>query len=82
VLINTGQKQLYATQVMYNTDSCQAIPKPLSDSLNVNRRRIAIGLEPIESYLNTMSTMHFEMNKAGYENKGIHHPKLLIEPKQ
>lgn len=82
VLINTGKKQLYGTQVTYNTDSCQAIPKPLADSLTVNTRRGAIGLESIEAYLNTMSTMHFEMNKAGYKGRGIHKPKLLVEPKQ
>jgi len=82
VLINTGKKQLYGTQVTYNTDSCQAIPKPLADSLTVNARRGAIGLESIEAYLNTMSTMHFEMNKTGYESRGIHQPKLLAEPKK
>ena len=82
VSINTGRKQIYGTQLTYNTDSCQAIPKPLEDSLNVNKRRAAIGLEPIESYLNWMSQMHFDMNKAVYEKKGIHQPKLIPEPKK
>jgi len=77
VLINTGQKQSYGTQLTYNTDSCQAIPKPLKDSLNVNRRRAEIGLEPIEDYLNSMSEFHFQMNKAVYQNRGIQGPKLL-----
>jgi hypothetical protein len=81
VRINTNRKQLYGTQVTYNTDSCQAVPKPLADSLNVNQRRKAIGLEPLESYLNWMSEAHFEMNKAVYEKKGIHHAKLVTEPK-
>ncbi len=82
VAINTGRKQIYGTQLTYNTDSCQAIPKPLEDSLNVDKRRAAIGLEPIESYLNWMSQMHFDMNKEVYEKKGIHQPKLIPEPKQ
>ncbi|HVS90827.1 MAG TPA: DUF6624 domain-containing protein [Mucilaginibacter sp.] len=77
VNLNTGKKQLYGTQVTYRLDSCQAIPKPLADSLNVNIRRKDVGLEPIENYLNMMSQMHFEMNKAVYEARGIHHPKLL-----
>ncbi len=47
VLLNTGQKQLYGTQLTYRSDSCQAIPLPLRDSLAVNKRRKAIGLEPI-----------------------------------
>lgn len=81
VAVNTGHKQIYGTQLMYNTDSCQAIPRPLADSLKVNEQRKAIGLEPIETYLNMMSQMHFEMNRAVYEEKGIHGPKLLPEPK-
>lgn len=81
VSLNTGRKQIYGTQVTYNTDSCQAIPKPLADSLNVDRRRSKIGLESIESYLNWMSQLHFEMNKAVYQKKGIHQPKLIPEPK-
>jgi len=77
VRVNTGRKQLYGTQVTYNTDSCQAIPKPLEDSLHVNERRKQIGMESLESYLNWMSQAHFEMNKAVYEKKGIHHAKLV-----
>jgi len=77
VNLNTGQKQVYATQLMYNTDSCQAIPRPLVDSTNVNQRRKEVGLEPIEDYLNMMSQMHFDMNKAVYEKKGITKPKLI-----
>lgn len=82
VLLNTGQKQIYGTQVTYNLDSCQAIPKPMKDSLSVDIRRAALGLETIEAYLNWMSRLHFEMNKAGYEKRGIHHPKLIPDPKQ
>lgn len=82
VNINTHQKQIYGTQVTYKLDSCQAIPKPLADSLTVNARRKAVGLDPIENYLNMMSQMHFEMNKDFYEKKGIHQPKLLSEKKE
>lgn len=78
VMLNTGRKQIYATQVTYNTDSCQAMPRPLEDSLTVNARREKMGLERIEKYLNDMSVMHFEMNKATYEKKGITKPKLYI----
>ncbi|MFT3827946.1 MAG: hypothetical protein QM731_28775 [Chitinophagaceae bacterium] len=74
--LNTGGKQVYGTQVTYNLNVCQAIPRPLSDSLTVNTRRKEVGLEPIEKYLNTMSELHFEMNKAMYEQKGITKPKL------
>ncbi len=76
VKINTGQKQVYGTQVAYNFKICQAYPKNLADSATVNKRRKSIGLEPIEIYLNDMSKMHFEMNKKFYSDKGITKPKL------
>ncbi|PAW92079.1 hypothetical protein CKK33_00640 [Mucilaginibacter sp. MD40] len=81
VNINTGKKQVYATQLTYNTKLCQAIPRPLADSANVNIRRRQVGLEPIEVYLNQMSRLHFEMNKEVYEKQGIHEPKIIPEPK-
>lgn len=80
--INTGQKQVYATQLTYNTKLCQAMPRPLVDSANVNIRRKQVGLEPVEVYLNQMSRLHFEMNKKNYEEQGIHEPKIIPEPKE
>lgn len=76
VNLNTGQKQVFGTQVTYNLKTGQAYPKPLQDSLNVNKRRKSIGLEPIEEYLNRMTEMHFEMNKENYLKKGVTEPKL------
>lgn len=76
VNINTGKKQIYGTQVSYNLENGQAIVKNLEDSLNVNKRRKAIGLEPIEKYLNQMTIMHYDMNKEVYLKKGIREPKL------
>jgi len=76
VRVNTGNKQIYGTQVTYDTENCQAIPMPLEDSASVNERRKKVGLEPIEEYLNNMSNIHFEMNKDIYLKKGITQPKL------
>ncbi|MBP1840775.1 DUF6624 domain-containing protein [Formosa algae] len=78
VNLNTGHPQIYGTQVTYNINNGQAYPKTLMDSINVNSRRKSIGLEPIEEYLNGMSEMHFEMNKANYLSKGITEPTLYI----
>lgn len=58
VKINTGQPQIYGTQVDYTMDPCQAFPKKLVDSVNVNERRKEIGLQPIEEYLNMMTLMN------------------------
>jgi hypothetical protein len=73
VKINTGEKQIYGTQVTYNSLG-QAYPKSLADSVNVNKRRAEVGLEPIEEYLNNMTEMHFEMNKEYLKGKGITKP--------
>ncbi|WP_057938551.1 DUF6624 domain-containing protein [Algoriphagus resistens] len=76
VRLNTGEKQVYGTQVTYNLKTGQAYPKSLEDSVNVNVRRSSIGLEPIEEYLNRMTEMHFEMNKDNYLKIGVTEPKL------
>jgi hypothetical protein len=76
VKLNTGQAQIYGTQVDYNNEICQAFPRNLADSVNVNKRRKEIGLQPLEEYLNEMTLMHFEMNKDYYAIKGILEPKL------
>lgn len=76
VKLNTGQDQVYGTQVSYNLEICQAYAKNLADRENVNKRRKEIGLEPLEKYLNEMSVMNFEMNKEYYVKKGITAPKL------
>lgn len=76
VRLNTGRKQVYATQVTYNLDSCQAVPRSLENPESVNQRRKTVGLEPLEKYLNGMSEMHFMMNKDSYEKRGIRKPKL------
>ena len=69
VRVNSGEKQWYGTQLTH-AENMWAIPKPLADSLGVNERREAIGLESIEEYLNGYMEMHFEMNSAYYESIG------------
>jgi len=69
-------KQVYGTQVNYNTKIGQAYPKPLIDSINVNKRREEIRIGPIEEYLNKSSKWHFKINKTHYDKLGIKEPKL------
>ncbi len=76
VKLNSGLSQVYGTQVDYNWTVCQAFPKNLADSTNVNQRRKKIGLEPLEEYLNEMSKLHFEINKDVFLKMGIREPKL------
>ncbi|MET4108688.1 DUF6624 domain-containing protein [Hymenobacter sp. UYP22] len=66
VAINAGKPEEYGTQVVYEgvgTPTVKAVPKSLRDPARVNQRRAAIGMEPLENYLNMMTQMHREMNK-------------------
>lgn len=66
VAVNAGQPEEYGTQVMYEgvgTPAVKAKSKSLRDPAHVNQRRAAIGMEPLENYLDMMTKMHIEMNK-------------------
>ena len=60
VNLNSGKSQIYGTQVTYKDRT--AIPKDLKDPKTVNKRRTAVGLGPIEEYLNMMTELHRQMN--------------------
>jgi len=63
VAINSGQPEEYGTQVVYEGAGLgKVVPKSLRDPQNVNKRRAAIGMEPLENYLGMMTNMHVEMN--------------------
>ncbi len=78
VQVNAGQKQRFGTQVTYEVATTgRAIPKiGLQDSAHVDQLRKQYDLEPLKDYLNMMTTMHYEMNKAIYQQKGIMEPQL------
>lgn len=60
---NAGQPQEYGTQVVYLGPGIgKAAVKSLRDPKNVNKRRAAIGMEPLEAYLEMMNNMHRQMN--------------------
>jgi len=82
VNLHTGKKQVYGTQVNHRADICQVYPKPVMDSLNLNARRKAINMPPIEEYLNEASQWAFDMNKESFEARGIKGPTLYTVPKQ
>lgn len=77
VQLAQNKPQIYGTQTGFNSVG-QAFSRDLMDSLNVNKRRKEIGLNPIEEYLNESTKMHFQMNKSHLESKGIKEPKLYI----
>ena len=69
VAINSGQPEEYGTQVTYTgyvgEDFSKVIASPASlrDPKNVDKRRAAIGMEPLQKYLDGMAEMTRQMNK-------------------
>ena len=59
VKVNTGELQIYGTQMMLNSDTTSYIPKPVINPIELNKRRKIAGLDPIESYIKTMSERYF-----------------------
>lgn len=63
VAVNANQPEEYGTQVKYEGPGLgKAVPKSLRDPQNVNKRRAAIGMETLESYLDSSTKMNVEMN--------------------
>jgi hypothetical protein len=62
VRINAGQKQIYGTQLEW-PDADHPRPKPTEDPSNLNKRRAAMGLPPIEKYLKTSLEAMQEIRK-------------------
>jgi hypothetical protein len=50
VALQEGRKQIYGTQFQLNTKTNTYSFAPIEDELNVDKRRAAVGLEPLEDY--------------------------------
>ena len=68
IAANAGQLEEYGTQVKYtgyigkDFSKVIAIPASLRDPKNVDKRRAAIGMEPLQKYLDGMAEMTRQMN--------------------
>lgn len=73
IAIHSGQLEEYGTQVKYTGEvdgeysKVIAAPVSLRDPANVDKRRGAIGMEPLQDYLNRMAEMTRQMNKRKQE---------------
>ncbi|HEX8326426.1 MAG TPA: DUF6624 domain-containing protein [Hymenobacter sp.] len=69
IATNSGQLEEYGTQVKYtgyvgnDFNNVIAVPVSLRDPKNVDKRRAAIGMEPLQKYLDRMAEMTKQMNK-------------------
>ncbi len=61
VNLNEGKKQIYGTQVLMGERGTRL--QPCVDSINLNSRRLSVGLVPIEAYLRQCDEIFYELNK-------------------
>lgn len=62
ILVNTNKKQLYGMQFEYDK-SRNLVPLPIKNPEFVDRRRAAIGLEPLKSYLKRKINYNFTVKQ-------------------
>lgn len=55
VRVNSGEKQVYGTQMELSADSTSFIPKPLIEPEQLDERRKSMGLGEIKYYIETMN---------------------------
>lgn len=72
VLVNSGRGQMYGTQVKYEFNLARAYPKSsIEEPEGFDARRIAVGLEPLIVYMNSMSELFFMMNEVQLRENGV-----------
>jgi hypothetical protein len=59
VKVNTGQPQVYGTQMTLNSDQTSYEPRTLIEPEKINERRKSVGLDTIESYIQLMNSHYF-----------------------
>lgn len=59
VKINTGQLQIYGTQMVLDSTKTSYTPKPTVEPDKLNERRMSVGLNTIEEYIKIMNKHYF-----------------------
>ena len=59
--LNEGKQQVYGTQIIMGEGGTKF--KPCLDTLNLDKRRLSVGLKPIKEYLKQCDEMFYDMNK-------------------
>lgn len=69
VKVNTGQLQIYGTQMQLNMDNTSYEPKPVIEPEKLNERRKLYGLGTIEDYIKSMNERYHGTLKTGKEKQ-------------
>ncbi|MGJ1411956.1 DUF6624 domain-containing protein [Sphingobacterium thalpophilum] len=78
--LNSGELQIYGTQIWYDIRYHRTFPYPVVDIKRVNKRRKAVGLEALEVYLNTTTESHFALRDSINLRSGVKKPWLYKVP--
>jgi hypothetical protein len=54
--VGEGKKQVYGTQC--KLENGEAIPEPIEDEANVDKRRAEVGLQPLAEYLKLLKEVY------------------------
>ncbi|MCO6493562.1 MAG: hypothetical protein J5I98_34395 [Phaeodactylibacter sp.] len=65
ILVRTGQKQRYGTQVRTDPETGRPALHPVEDIEGLDARRREAGLEPLEDYLKKMGLKPEEVGRGG-----------------
>ncbi|MBL0269960.1 MAG: hypothetical protein IPP99_15155 [Chitinophagaceae bacterium] len=57
--LNQGRPQIYGTQVLMSANTKL---KPCIDSINLDKRRLSVGLGPIQEYIDQCNAVFFQLN--------------------
>jgi flagellar motor protein MotB len=73
VALNHGKKQIYGSQLIKDLKTGKSVFAPIEDSMNVDKRRASVGLEPLKDYASRFGIEYNHFEKK--ESKG----KVLIK---
>lgn len=66
--INEGKPQIYGTQIIMSEAGTTI--KPCADTINLDKRRLSVGLTPIKEYLKNADALFQQMNKDKLNKPG------------
>ena len=71
VALIQGKKQLYGSQIRKNENTGKFELSPIEDEINLNKRRVDVGLEPIEKYVKKNWGIEYKMATNNDDKLGV-----------
>ncbi len=77
VALGQGKKQIYGSQIVTDPKTGKDTIAPVEDFANVNKRRAAVGLEPLEEYVKQWNIVLKKMPEKRIVPKGVANSDFL-----